>query len=134
MSTTDNIGEVICPVLSLPLAVPLSSSLRLCSVLLPVCRCFVQIYLCMCVLKHIRSRVSLSIFMVFLYFTDSGPLDTDMLSTAKSTTADPSIRKSISDMSTQGKVLTCEESCSKLMKLLMEDTYPSGAHIDFYDI
>ncbi|XP_003965138.1 sepiapterin reductase-like [Takifugu rubripes] len=63
-----------------------------------------------------------------------GPLDTDMYSTAKSTTADPSIRKSFSDMSTQGQVLTCEESCSKLMKLLMEDTYPSGAHIDFYDV
>lgn len=76
----------------------------------------------------------MSIFMVFLCFTDSGPLDTDMYSTAKSTTADPSIRKSFSDMSTQGKVLTCEESCSKLMKLLMEDTYSSGAHIDFYDI
>lgn len=57
-----------------------------------------------------------------------------MLSEAKSNTADPSVRKAFCDMSTQGQVLTCEQSCSKLMKLLLEDTYQSGAHIDFYDI
>lgn len=57
-----------------------------------------------------------------------------MFSTARATTADPGIRKSFCDMSSQGQVLTCEESCSKLMKLLTEDAYASGAHIDFYEL
>lgn len=62
-----------------------------------------------------------------------GPLDTDMFSAAKANTADPTIRKSFCDLSSQGQVLTCDESSSKLMKLLVEDTYESGAHVDFYD-
>lgn len=57
-----------------------------------------------------------------------------MFSAARSRTADPSLRRAFSDLSTEGKVLTCEQSCSKLMKLLLEDTYQSGAHIDFYDV
>ncbi|XP_070706948.1 sepiapterin reductase-like [Pempheris klunzingeri] len=63
-----------------------------------------------------------------------GPLDTAMQTLARSRTADPSIRKSFSDMFAQGQLLTCEASCVKLMKLLLEDTYTSGAHIDVYDV
>lgn len=63
-----------------------------------------------------------------------GPLDTDMLKYAISTTADTNTRKSIVDMQAEGQVLTCDESCSKLLKLLLEDTYVSGSHIDFYDV
>ncbi|XP_040014249.1 sepiapterin reductase a [Xiphias gladius] len=63
-----------------------------------------------------------------------GPLDTAMQMVARSRTADPSIRKSFSDMFAQGKLLTCEESCAKLMKLLLDDNYTSGAHIDIYDL
>ncbi|KAK2888641.1 sepiapterin reductase a [Channa argus] len=63
-----------------------------------------------------------------------GPLDTDMQMLARSKTADPTIRKSFSDMFAQGQLLTCEESCAKLMKLLLEDKYTSGAHIDIYDV
>lgn len=57
-----------------------------------------------------------------------------MLSVAKTETADPNVRKSFTDMFARGEVLTCEASCAKLMKLLLEDGYESGAHIDFYDI
>lgn len=57
-----------------------------------------------------------------------------MFSAARSRTADPGLRKTFSDLATQGQVLTCEQSCSKLMKLLLEDAYQSGAHIDFYDV
>lgn len=57
-----------------------------------------------------------------------------MLSVAKTKTADPNVRKSFTDMFARGEVLTCEASCAKLMKLLLEDGYESGAHIDFYDI
>ncbi|XP_031731611.1 sepiapterin reductase-like [Anarrhichthys ocellatus] len=63
-----------------------------------------------------------------------GPLDTDMQMLARSRTADPSIRKSFSDMSAQGQLLTCEASCAKLMKLLLEDNYTTGAHVDVYDV
>lgn len=81
-----------------------------------------------------RACVVPLLFTVVLCPPDSGPLDTDMFSTAKATTADPSIRKSFSDMSRQGQVLTCEQSCSKLVKLLVEDTFPSGAHVDYYEV
>uniref|UniRef100_UPI0037E96938 sepiapterin reductase a n=1 Tax=Semicossyphus pulcher TaxID=241346 RepID=UPI0037E96938 len=63
-----------------------------------------------------------------------GPLDTAMQQEARSVTGDSSLRKSFADMFSEGKLLTCEESCSKLMKLLLEDEYTSGAHIDVYDL
>uniref|UniRef100_A0A4W6DHD5 Sepiapterin reductase n=1 Tax=Lates calcarifer TaxID=8187 RepID=A0A4W6DHD5_LATCA len=50
-----------------------------------------------------------------------GPLDTAM-------------QMSFSDMFAQGQLLTCEESCAKLMKVLLDDNYTSGAHIDIYDL
>lgn len=63
-----------------------------------------------------------------------GPLDTDMQLEARSKSGDAHLRKSFHEMFTQGQLLTCQESCTKLMKLLMEDSYTSGAHIDFYDV
>ncbi|XP_049460105.1 sepiapterin reductase a [Epinephelus fuscoguttatus] len=63
-----------------------------------------------------------------------GPLDTAMQMVARSKTADPNLRKSFSDMYAHGQLLTCEASCAKLMKLLLEDNYTSGAHIDIYDV
>lgn len=57
-----------------------------------------------------------------------------MYAEAKSKTADPSIRKLFVEMPSKGKLFTCEASCAKLMKLLLEDTYTSGAHIDIYDV
>lgn len=56
-----------------------------------------------------------------------------MQAQARSTTADPIIRQSYLDMFARGRLLTCEESSAKLMKLLLEDNYTSGAHIDIYD-
>ncbi|KAF0031880.1 hypothetical protein F2P81_016435 [Scophthalmus maximus] len=63
-----------------------------------------------------------------------GPLDTDMQMLARSRTADPDIKKSFSNMFAQGQLLTCEASCTKLVKLLLEDNYVSGAHVDIYDV
>lgn len=63
-----------------------------------------------------------------------GPLDTDMQLQARSTSADENMRKSFSDMHADGRLLTCEESVAKLLKVLLEDDYPSGAHLDFYDL
>lgn len=63
-----------------------------------------------------------------------GPLDTDMQVEARTSSADASLKKSFSTMHKQGQLLTCEESCAKLLKVLLEDEYPSGGHVDYYDI
>lgn len=63
-----------------------------------------------------------------------GPLDTAMQLEARSHTADPDIRKSFSSMFSEGQLLSCEASCSKLLKLLLEDKYTSGDHVDVYDV
>ncbi|XP_048876808.1 sepiapterin reductase a [Brienomyrus brachyistius] len=63
-----------------------------------------------------------------------GPLDTEMHVQARSTSRDPELRKTLIALHDEGKLLTCGESAAKLMKLLLEDGYQSGAHIDFYDL
>ncbi|XP_036384359.1 sepiapterin reductase a [Megalops cyprinoides] len=63
-----------------------------------------------------------------------GPLDTDMQVEARANTGDTVVRSSFSAMHSQGQLLTCEESGVKLMKLLLDDDFPSGAHLDFYDL
>ena len=57
-----------------------------------------------------------------------------MFTLARSRTADADLKKSLLDMLDQGQVLTCDESCSKMMKLLLEDQFVSGSHVDFYDV
>ncbi|MEQ2305796.1 hypothetical protein AMECASPLE_001662 [Ameca splendens] len=47
-----------------------------------------------------------------------GPLDTEMQVEARTKTADPSIKKTFSNMFAQGQLLTCEMSSAKLMKLM----------------
>lgn len=64
----------------------------------------------------------------------SGPLDTDMQLHARSDTADGNMRKSMMEMHAEGRLLTCDESVGKLMKVLLKDDYESGAHLDFYDL
>ncbi|TRZ03161.1 hypothetical protein DNTS_014550 [Danionella cerebrum] len=63
-----------------------------------------------------------------------GPLDTDMQLQARSLSADLNLRRSFSSMFSSGKLLTCQESGAKLMKLLLEDQFNSGAHLDYYDL
>ncbi|CAJ1071052.1 sepiapterin reductase-like [Xyrichtys novacula] len=63
-----------------------------------------------------------------------GPMDTAMLEEGRLRTGDPSLKKFISDMYLEEKVLTCEESCAKMMKLLLEDNYTSGDHIDVFEV
>lgn len=53
---------------------------------------------------------------------------------ARSNTADDCIRTSITAMHSEGRLLTCEESVGKLIKVLLKDNYESGAHLDFYDL
>lgn len=63
-----------------------------------------------------------------------GPLDTDMQELARTKTADPDLRKSFADMFADGRLLSCEESCRKLLALLLDDTFTSGARVDVYDL
>ncbi|KAM3599431.1 uncharacterized protein V6R79_005314 [Siganus canaliculatus] len=63
-----------------------------------------------------------------------GPLDTAMQQEARTSTGDLDLRKSFSHMFSEGQLLTCEASCAKLTKLLLEDTFTSGAHVDYYDV
>ncbi|KAJ8260773.1 hypothetical protein COCON_G00164960 [Conger conger] len=63
-----------------------------------------------------------------------GPLDTDMHLQARTDSGDLAVQSSMRDSHTQGQVLTCEESGTKLLKLLLEDNFTSGGHLDFYDV
>ncbi|KAL4630146.1 Sepiapterin reductase-like [Arapaima gigas] len=63
-----------------------------------------------------------------------GPMDTDMQAQARSYSADPALKQSFSIMHSQGDLLSCQESGAKLMWLLLEDKFPSGAHLDFYEL
>lgn len=63
-----------------------------------------------------------------------GPLDTAMQMEARTRTGDPNIKRSFSDMFAEGQLLTCEASCTKMMQVLLEDNYNSGAHVDVFDM
>uniref|UniRef100_A0A671KGL0 Sepiapterin reductase n=1 Tax=Sinocyclocheilus anshuiensis TaxID=1608454 RepID=A0A671KGL0_9TELE len=63
-----------------------------------------------------------------------GPLDTDMQLQARRSSRDLQLRRSFSSMFSEGQLLSCEESGAKLMKLLLDNDYQSGAHLDFYEL
>lgn len=63
-----------------------------------------------------------------------GPLDTDMHAEARTKSGDRALQSSLTAMHVEGRVLTCEESGAKLLKLLLEDDFTSGTHIDVYDV
>ncbi|XP_042564066.1 LOW QUALITY PROTEIN: sepiapterin reductase b [Clupea harengus] len=63
-----------------------------------------------------------------------GPLDTDMQTQARCSSGDLELRDSLCSMFLQGQLLSCGESSAKLMRLLLEDDYPSGAQVDYYEL
>ncbi|KAL2100299.1 hypothetical protein ACEWY4_004693 [Coilia grayii] len=63
-----------------------------------------------------------------------GPLDTDMQVAARTISGDAGLKETCVNMHAKGQLLTCEESCSKLIKVLLKDEYQSGTHLDFNDI
>lgn len=53
---------------------------------------------------------------------------------ARTKSGDPEIREQFLQMKQRGQLLDCDVSSQKLLTLLLEDTFESGAHIDFYDV
>lgn len=63
-----------------------------------------------------------------------GPIDTHMQLQARTETADPELKTLFKDMHENGRLLSSEESISKLTSLLEKNSFDNGAHIDYYDI
>ncbi|NWW62766.1 SPRE reductase, partial [Ifrita kowaldi] len=63
-----------------------------------------------------------------------GPLDTDMQLLARTKTGDPGMRQHFQRLQENGQLIESSVSAQKLLRLLQEDSFPSGAHVDFYDI
>ncbi|XP_025928490.1 sepiapterin reductase, partial [Apteryx rowi] len=63
-----------------------------------------------------------------------GPLDTDMQLLARTKTGDAEMRQHFQSLQESGQLIDCAVSARKLLKLLEEDTFRSGAHVDFYDV
>ncbi|XP_054846481.1 sepiapterin reductase [Eublepharis macularius] len=62
-----------------------------------------------------------------------GPLDTDMQELARTKSGDLELREQFLLMKQKGQLLDCDVSSQKLLRLLLENTFESGAHVDFYD-
>ncbi|CAO3642639.1 unnamed protein product [Cunninghamella echinulata] len=63
-----------------------------------------------------------------------GPLDNEMQKSVRETLGDPEQAILYTDMANKGNLVKMDDSVLKLIKLLQENTYSSGAHIDYYDI
>ncbi|KAJ3040871.1 hypothetical protein HDV00_010331 [Rhizophlyctis rosea] len=63
-----------------------------------------------------------------------GPMDTAMQTEIRDTMPDIPLRKIYVDMHNEGKLVKPEDSARVLVKLLEEDTWENGAHLDYFDL
>ncbi|XP_041666522.1 sepiapterin reductase-like [Cheilinus undulatus] len=61
------------------------------------------------------------------------PMDTALLRDALSKTAHSGHKRMMCDLAST-RMFTCEYSCAQMMKLLLDDKYTSGDHIDIFDL
>ena len=61
-----------------------------------------------------------------------GSVDTDMLRNLRNGPQDNELTQSIIRRYAENTVLTCEEAVSKLIKILKDDSFKSGAYVDYY--
>lgn len=52
---------------------------------------------------------------------------------ARETSVDPDLRKRLQELKKKGELVDCKISAQKLLSLLQNDTFKSGAHVDFYE-
>ncbi|KAK0176095.1 hypothetical protein PV328_000263 [Microctonus aethiopoides] len=62
-----------------------------------------------------------------------GPVETNMLKTVAETAVDVELRKYMSDMRQEKKQLTTDQTVNRLVGILKEQKYKSGAHVDYFD-
>ncbi|KAI8097515.1 sepiapterin reductase [Halteromyces radiatus] len=63
-----------------------------------------------------------------------GPLDNEMQCRVRETLGDPEQSALYNDMAKKGNLVPMEDSAGKLVSLLQNNSYSSGAHIDYFDI
>ena len=63
-----------------------------------------------------------------------GPLDTDMSMDIQVNCGNESSRNFFKELREKNTIIKPDASADKLMKILIEDSFKSGEHIDFYDI
>jgi len=62
-----------------------------------------------------------------------GPCDTDMQKSVRENAGHAPTREVYANMHKEGKLIDTHVSVQKLMRLLVENTFESGAHLDYFD-
>lgn len=63
-----------------------------------------------------------------------GPMPTDMMKHLSDKVCIESTKTAFNNMMQKKTFVECHESVAKLIKVLQENTFSSGAHLDFYDV
>ncbi|RKP35133.1 hypothetical protein BJ085DRAFT_1284, partial [Dimargaris cristalligena] len=62
-----------------------------------------------------------------------GPLDNEMQTQVRDQLGDPEQKQLYTEMHEQGKLVNMNDSAHKLIRLLQENKFKSGSHIDYFD-
>ncbi|OZJ05565.1 hypothetical protein BZG36_01714 [Bifiguratus adelaidae] len=63
-----------------------------------------------------------------------GPLEGDMQQQVRESIGDEEQRRYFAQQHAEGKLVEMHDSAQKLLRLLQDDTFTSGSHVDFYDV